>query len=105
MTTQPTKPQLIQQLNRETSKMPWSELQKFFANGSAVFVDASLDLIHVAADIALDNTAQLSPLMQQGKVQVVDIARAEQWAAEDAILWAVVVAPWLLVQPIQNTIQ
>ena len=85
--------------------MPWSELQKFFANGSAVFVDASLDLINIAADIALDNTSQLSSLMQEGKVYVVDVARAEQWAAEDAILWAVVVAPWVLVQPIENTIQ
>lgn len=96
-----TRAELMQQLNSETSKMPWSELQKFFANGSAVCVDATLDLIEVAADMAQDNKTAITQMMQANTLALVDEVRSQQWLEEDAILWAVVVAPWVLVQAVQ----
>ena len=32
----------------ETAKMPWTDLQRFFANGSTLYVSPELDLIDVA---------------------------------------------------------
>lgn len=101
----PDKSELMTLLNRETAKMPWSDLEKFFANGAALYVDTSLDLVEAAAEMALDNTAQIQAWMSQQKFGRVDEQQAVQWAAENATLWAVVVAPWVLVQPLKKTIQ
>jgi hypothetical protein len=36
--------------------------------------------------------------MREGKVSLVSDQQAKGWLAEDAVLWAVVVKPWVLVQ-------
>ena len=99
------KSELMSQLNRETAKMAWAELEKFFAHGSVVYVDASLDLIEAAAEMALDNKVQIGAWMDEQKFGLAQEQQAEQWAAENTTLWAVVVAPWVLVQPVKQTIQ
>ena len=97
-----TKPELVSLLNRETSKIPWSELQRFFASGNAVFVDESLDLIDTAAEIALDNKEKLQAWMATNKVANVSDEQAQQWWDEELTVWAVVVAPWVFVQRINK---
>jgi len=39
-------------LNLETSRIAWEELQRFFASGKAIFVSGTLDLIDVAIQIS-----------------------------------------------------
>ena len=51
--------EIEQQINLETAKIHWHELQRFFASGNAIAVDPSLDLTHVAAQIVADNAAQI----------------------------------------------
>lgn len=92
--------ELEQQLNLETAQIHWRELQRFFASGNAIAVDPSLDLTHVAAEIAADNAAQLKEWMEAGLVDAVKDAQALQWYEADALVWAVVIKPWVLVQPI-----
>ncbi len=101
----PAKKELMQKLNAETSKMYWSELERFFANGTAVFIEPSLDLIEAAAEMSLDNKTVIAAWMAEKKLGLVEEQQAAQWAAENALLWASVVAPWVLVQPIKNSIQ
>ena len=96
------KSELVALLNRETSKIPWSELQRYFASGDAVFVDASLDLIDTAAEISLDNKAKLQAWMDEDKVGNVSDVQAQQWWDEEREVWAVVVAPWVFVQTIKD---
>lgn len=91
---------LLNKLNQETAKMHWLELQPFFAAGQTVFVDASLDLIDIAAQFSYDNKAVLAPLIDAGKMSVVSEAQAAAWAQTNISLWTVVIAPWVLVQPI-----
>lgn len=90
--------ELEQQLNLETAQIHWRELQRFFASGNAIAVDPSLDLTHVAAEIAADNAAQLKEWMEAGLVDAVKDAQALQWYEADALVWAVVIKPWVLVQ-------
>ncbi len=92
--------ELEQQLNLETAQIHWRELQRFFASGNAIAVDPSLDLTHVAAEIAADNAAQLKEWMEAGLVDAVKDTQALQWYEADALVWAVVIKPWVLVQPI-----
>jgi hypothetical protein len=86
----------------ETSKIPWAELQRFFAAGKAIFVSADLDLIDVALQISNDNSAVVSHWMHNGKVAPVSDDQARYWFNSDASVWAVVVKPWVLVQDIKE---
>lgn len=95
--------ELEQQINLETAQIHWRELQRFFASGNAIAVDPSLDLTHVAAQIAADNAAQLKSWMDAGLVDAVKDSKALQWYESDALVWAVVIKPWVLVQPIAST--
>jgi len=85
-------------LLRETARIHWRELQRFFAAGTAIAVDDSLDLLVVAEVIANDNAAQLRAWMDNKAVDVVPDAQAARWYEDDAEVWAVVIKPWVLVQ-------
>lgn len=91
---------LLNKLNSETSKIPWSELQTFFAAGQVVYLEKGQDLIAIAAEFSLDNKDLLAPLIEQGKMGVMQEAQSLQWLDENQVVWAVVVAPWVLVQEV-----
>ena len=93
-----TNEQPISELLLETAQIRWHELQRFFASGNAIAVDASLDLIQVATEITRDNAAQIKQWMEQGLVDAVKDEQAKTWYEQDAVVWALVVKPWVLVQ-------
>jgi hypothetical protein len=88
-------------LNLETSRIAWEELQRFFASGKAIFVSNTLDLIDVAIQISKDNQAQVVEWMEAGLVTRVTDAQALAWHEADAEVWAVVVRPYVLVQAVK----
>lgn len=86
-------------LNLETARITWQELQRYFAAGKVICVDPALDLIEVAACLAEDNAAQLKSWLTQTQVGQLSDTQARAWAEQPPNnLWAVVVAPWVLVQ-------
>ena len=89
-----------EKVNLETSTIPWKELQRFFASGSAVFVDSTLDLVEVAYQFSIDNKDQVARWLQSNQVALVSDQQALAWLEVDADVWAVVVKPWILVQSI-----
>lgn len=89
---------LASELVLETAQIPWRELQRFFASGNAIAVDTTLDLIQVATEITKDNAAQIKKWMEAGLVDAVKDAQAQAWYEQDAVVWALVVKPWVLVQ-------
>lgn len=92
-------PELRDKLNRETARIPWADLQPHFARGSAVYVAPDLDLIDVAMLFAEDRSEAIHSLMAQQRVVLVTEVQAANWADQERSMWAVVVAPWVLVQP------
>jgi hypothetical protein len=86
-------------LNLETSQIAWKELQRFFASGAAMFVAADLDLIEVAFQMSQDRVAQVQQWAVAGKIGKVSDEQALAWFEADARVWAVVVSPYVLVQP------
>lgn len=98
MASSPTAQELKQKLNLETSRIGWRDLQTYYARGHVVRVAADLDLLDVAAELVADN----KPLFERWLVaeQVGEVAPelARAWYERDAELWAVVIAPWVLVQ-------
>lgn len=85
-------------LNGETSRLPWTELLRFFAAGTVIAVSDDLDLIEVAARIAGDDKDAVAQWMSESRLGKVSDAQASTWLENDAALWTVVVKPWILVQ-------
>lgn len=90
--------ELRDRLNRETARIPWAELERQFAAGAVVYVAPGLDLIEVGVSMAKDDKAVLADLIAQQRVGRVSDTQAQAWQEAGASLWAVVVAPFVLVQ-------
>ncbi len=82
----------------ETAKIKWSELQTFFAKGQVIQVSDSLDLIEVADVISKDDKQRVEVWLASEEVAQVSDEQALAWFESDAVLWSVVVRPWILVQ-------
>ncbi len=88
-------------LNRETARIGWHELEKHFAAGNVVYVSPELDLIEVAYQVSQDNKAAVEVWVAAEQVGAASDEQAAQWHVANTELWAVVVAPLVLVQPIK----
>ncbi len=96
-----TEPQsLNQKLNLETARIGWHELQTHFARGLTVYVAPELDLVNIAHMMAADDSTTIALLMREGRLGRVTEAQAQQFWQHNTPMWAVVVAPWVLVQPV-----
>lgn len=89
-------------LNLETAQMAWREMQRYFASGAALYVAPELDLVETAYQMSVDNAEQVRCWMTDGRFGKVSDTQAQAWWDNDARLWAVVVSPWVLVQPVKN---
>ena len=88
-------------LNLETAQMRWQDMQRYFASGAALFVSPELDLVEAAFQMSRDNAALIEAWMKAGQFGKVTDDQARIWLEADALLWAVVVSPWVLVQPVR----
>ena len=95
---QQTESELKARLNAETARIGWCELQRHFARGVLVRVSPDLDLVEVACAVVRDDNASMETWAAEGRVVRARDADACRWQRRDARLWAVVVAPWVLVQ-------
>ncbi|MFZ5482661.1 MAG: DUF2288 domain-containing protein [Pseudomonadota bacterium] len=88
-------------LNLDTGRLDWPMLARHFARGAVIVVAAGTDLVEVAAALVEDEHGRLADWLAEGRVAKATDADAEGWQARTAVFWAVVVAPWVLVQEIQ----
>jgi len=82
----------------ETAKIPWLELQRFFAAGKVIWVAGELDLVEVAWAMQQDDVQRVGAWTEQGELAPVNDDQARRWVAADSLLWAVTIKPWVLVQ-------
>jgi len=93
----------FQKLLRETGKIEWKLLAPHFDSGGLVLVDASLDLVKVAHSFAKDDKQAVAAWLDAGKLQRVDEDQVKSWNESQPIFWAVVVAPWVLMQAVSES--
>ncbi|MDF3931763.1 DUF2288 domain-containing protein [Pseudomonas citronellolis] len=89
---------LYAKLLGETAQISWQELQPFFARGALLRVADGVDLIEAAQAVAEDDREKVAAWLAAGNLAKVDEAAAQDFLDRDPSLWAVVVAPWVLVQ-------
>ena len=89
-------------LNLETAKIGWAEIQRYFAKGQVFIVEPELDLIDTAARIIHDEKGSVQKWLEQKQVVQATTDDAKRWYENGPDLWAVVVAPWILVQEVKG---
>ena len=93
---------LYAKINLETAQIPWKELERFFAGGRVISVEDHVDMIRVAQFMASDDVKAISGMLENREIGKVTDEQAQVWSDSDALLWAVVVSPWILVQQRRN---
>ena len=86
----------------ETAKIPWLDLQRFFASGKVIWIARSLDLVEVALALQQDDVQSVSNWTENQQLAAVSDDQARQWVSEDSLLWAVAIKPWVLVQELDK---
>lgn len=89
---------LRREYHNQTARIPWHELQTHYARGSVIAVSTELDLVEVAVQLGMDNTTAFQNWIDANAVAPVSEEQALRWYEADMTLWAVVAAPWVLVQ-------
>jgi hypothetical protein len=89
---------LREEYRRQTARIHWHELQTYYAHGSVIVVSPNLSLVDVAVQLGMDNTDSFQRWIAAGEVAGVSDEQALKWYEANAELWAVVAAPWVLVQ-------
>lgn len=92
---------LKQQLNAETGRIAWLELQRHFARGVVVLVGPDLDLVEVAVHFVKDDKTAIENLLTSGQISRANDQHAKKWVEANSVFWAVVAAPWVLIQEIK----
>jgi len=92
--------ELHQKLNLETGKIGWQELQRYFARNLVINISNKLDLVTVAAEFSNDNSIAVEQWTTNGLVTRANDDDARRWHESNAVFWAIVVTPWVLVQEI-----
>jgi hypothetical protein len=89
---------LYTRLNLETGILHWRELERHFARGVIIAVSPGLDLIEVAAGMAVDRKEEIAAWLEAGRIFHASEENARDWLQRDPAFWATVVAPWVLIQ-------
>ena len=90
--------QLSARLNTETARIEWKELERHFARGVLLTVSPELDLVEVGAHMIHDDKHIIDAWLESGELGKTSDDDSIGWSESEPSLWAVVVAPWVLVQ-------
>jgi hypothetical protein len=89
-------------ISMETAKIEWAELQRFFAAGNVYQLRVGLDLPLLAEKFKSDDTEHIKRLLDTRDLQSVSDDQARIWIDQNTIVWAVVIAPFVLVQDLET---
>ena len=84
---------LRQEFHSQTARINWHDLQTYYAHGSVVWIDPGQNLVEVAVQLGMDNTAQFQRWIEAGEVAPVSQEQAQAWYEANQELWAVVAPP------------
>ena len=92
-------------INAEVARIPWPELERHFARGVVMRVAADLDLVRVAMAVVRDHGDRVREWIDAGRLAPASDDDAQQWLRQwresSRPMWAVVAAPWVLVQEVR----
>ena len=90
----------LEKLEKYTGEVDWGYLKKHYEAGSIMYVDPSLDLLAVGKAFADDNKESVQAWKKSGDLIQPSEPHAEYWEQSKAKFLALVVSPFVLIQPI-----
>ena len=90
---------LAEKLEKYTGVVEWAYLKKPFEDGALLYVDPSLDLAAVGKAFAEDDAEAVQAWRKTGDIIQPGPPHAEYWEESAASFLALVVSPFVLIQP------
>lgn len=91
----------IEKLRKYTGEIEWSFLEPHYRNGALLWVDPTLKLEEVGAAFADDDTERVADWRGNGDLVVPSTPHAFFWEESKARFRALVISPFVLIQPIE----
>lgn len=88
-----------EKIAKYTGEVGWKYLKPHYRSGNLLWVDPELDLKEVAKAFTGDQTEQVAEWLGRGDLVRIGDLHAEQWEDGDDQFLAVVVTPFVLMQP------
>jgi hypothetical protein len=87
-------------LQKYMGEVGWEYLKPHFDSGVLLFVDRSLDLTGVGEALVADDKGKVAGWMKSGDLLKPSQPHADHWAAAGGRFRALVVSPFVLMQPL-----
>ena len=91
------------ELVRQTAVISWSELARQQAGGNILAVAVHFDLIDIGRAMQADRSDLLATWLADGSVYRIDDLQAIEWQRENTQFWALVIAPFVVIQAYVKT--
>ena len=86
------------EVGRRTARIAWEERAQARAAGGLLGVVERLDLIDIGRALRADRSDLLAVWLADGSVYPIDDQRAIAWQRDNSRFWALVIAPFVLIQ-------
>lgn len=90
----------LEKLEKYTGEVDWDYLRPHFKNDALVWVDPSLSLTEVGHAFSIDDADRVLAWRKAGDLVTPSAPHAEYWEASRARFLALVVSPFVLIQPL-----
>ncbi len=94
------RPTEAEKLEKYTGTVDWDYLKSHFEQDALLYVDPSLQLAQVGNVIAADDKVQVESWLKAGDLLKPGPPHAAHWQSSQAKFTALVVSPFVLIQPL-----
>lgn len=92
----------LEKLEKYTGEVDWTYLEPHYKAGALLYVDPSLDLVEVGKALADDDSKSVTKWKKSGDLLQPSTPHAYYWEESEATFTALVVSPFVLIQPIES---
>lgn len=90
----------LERLEKYTGEIDWTYLKPHYESGALIWVDPALPLVEVGHTISIDDAAQVAAWRSAGDLLTPSEPHAQHWEQTNARFLALVVSPFVLIQPL-----
>lgn len=92
----------LEKLEKYTGEVDWTYLEKHYAAGALLYVDPSVDIVEVGKAFVRDDAEAVEGWKKKGDLVVPSTPHAMFWEESKARFTALVVSPFVLIQPLEG---
>mgnify|MGYP003638141759 CR=1 FL=1 len=90
-------------LEKYSGEVDWSYLKPHYKSGALIFVDPALSITLAGEAFTNDDLEQVASWRKSGEILTPSDPHAEFWEKENTLFLALVVSPFVLIQPIDSS--